>query len=125
MSTSVLVRILLLRTDTMTKASLKGQHLIGAGLQVQRFSPVSSRQEHGSVQEGMGVPSIGAGGAERSPYSSEGCLEDWLPGSYKGIETHNHKATPIPKRPHLRTMPFPGPSIQTITFPLLGPYRFV
>jgi hypothetical protein len=31
----------------------KGQHLIGAGLQVQRFSPVSSRQEHGSIQAGM------------------------------------------------------------------------
>ena len=31
----------------------KGQHLIGAGLQVQKFSPVSSRQEHGSVQAGM------------------------------------------------------------------------
>jgi len=44
----------------MTKATLfffprqllKG-HLIGAGLQVQRFSPSSSMQEHGSVQAGM------------------------------------------------------------------------
>jgi hypothetical protein len=26
------------------------QHLIGAGLQVQRFSPLSSRQEHDSVE---------------------------------------------------------------------------
>jgi hypothetical protein len=33
--------------------SYKGQHLIGAGLQVQRFSPLPSRQEHGSVQAGM------------------------------------------------------------------------
>jgi hypothetical protein len=32
--------------------SYKG-HLIGAGLQVQRFSPLSSRQEHGSIQAGM------------------------------------------------------------------------
>jgi hypothetical protein len=32
---------------------LQGQHLIGAGLQVQRFSPLSSRQETGSVQAGM------------------------------------------------------------------------
>jgi hypothetical protein len=31
----------------------KGQHLIGAGLQVQKFSPLSSRWEHGSVQAGM------------------------------------------------------------------------
>ena len=33
--------------------SYKKQHLIGAGLQVQRFSPLSSRWEHGSVQAGM------------------------------------------------------------------------
>jgi len=38
----------------MTKAkSYKGQRLIGADLQVQRFSPVSSRQEHDSIQAGM------------------------------------------------------------------------
>jgi hypothetical protein len=38
----------------MTKASLiKKQHLIGAGLQVQRFSPLSSRWEDGSIQAGM------------------------------------------------------------------------
>jgi hypothetical protein len=38
----------------MTKASLiKKQHLIGAGLQFQRFSPLSSRWEHGSIQAGM------------------------------------------------------------------------
>jgi hypothetical protein len=33
--------------------SCKGQHLIGAGLQFQRFSPLSLRQEHGSIQAGM------------------------------------------------------------------------
>jgi hypothetical protein len=38
----------------MTKATLKkGHHLIGAGLLVQRFSPISSRQEHGSIQTDM------------------------------------------------------------------------
>jgi hypothetical protein len=37
----------------MTKASLIKKHLIGAGLQVQRFSPLSSRWEHGSIQAGM------------------------------------------------------------------------
>jgi hypothetical protein len=41
----------------MTKASLtkkkKKQHLIGAGLQVQRFSSLSSRQEHVIIQAGM------------------------------------------------------------------------
>jgi hypothetical protein len=33
--------------------SYKKQHLIGAGLQVQRFSPLSSRWVHGSIQAGM------------------------------------------------------------------------
>jgi hypothetical protein len=35
------------------KQLLKGQQLIGSGLQVQRFSPLSSRQEHDSIQAGM------------------------------------------------------------------------
>jgi hypothetical protein len=33
--------------------SYKKQHLIGAGLQVQRFSSLPSRWEHGSIQAGM------------------------------------------------------------------------
>jgi hypothetical protein len=33
--------------------SYKGQHLVGTGLQVQRFSPLSSRPEHDRVQAGM------------------------------------------------------------------------
>jgi len=37
----------------MTKATLIRTTFIGADLQVQRFSPVSSRQEHGSIQAGM------------------------------------------------------------------------
>jgi len=31
----------------------KAQHLIGVGSQVQRFSPLSSRREHGSIQAGL------------------------------------------------------------------------
>jgi len=31
----------------------KGQHFIRAGLQVQRFSPLLSRREHGNIQAGM------------------------------------------------------------------------
>jgi hypothetical protein len=46
------LRVLLLWTDTMTKAILTKQHLIGTGLQAQRFSPLSSRWEHGSIQAG-------------------------------------------------------------------------
>jgi hypothetical protein len=39
----------------MTKTSLikKKKHLIRAGLQVQRFSPLSLRWEHGSIQAGI------------------------------------------------------------------------
>jgi hypothetical protein len=33
--------------------SYKGQHLSGAGLQVQKFSPLSSKWEHGNIQAGM------------------------------------------------------------------------
>jgi hypothetical protein len=33
--------------------SYKGQYLIGAGLQIQRFCPLSSRWEHGSIQADM------------------------------------------------------------------------
>jgi hypothetical protein len=33
--------------------SYKKQHLIRAGLQVQRFSPLLSRQEYGSAQAGI------------------------------------------------------------------------
>ena len=35
--------------------SYEGQQLIGAGLQLQRFSPLSSRWEHGSVKAGMAL----------------------------------------------------------------------
>jgi hypothetical protein len=33
--------------------SYKGQHIFRAGLQVQRFSSLSSRQEHGNIRAGM------------------------------------------------------------------------
>jgi hypothetical protein len=36
----------------------QGKHLIGASLQVQRFSPVSSWQEHGSIQAGMAIKEL-------------------------------------------------------------------
>jgi hypothetical protein len=37
----------------MTKETLIRTTFNGVGLQVQRFSPLSSRQENGSVQAGM------------------------------------------------------------------------
>ena len=55
------IRVLLLLTDTMTNHgnSYKGQHFIGASLQVQRFSPLSSRREHGIIQAGMAQEELG------------------------------------------------------------------
>lgn len=42
---AVLVTVLLLRRDIMTKATYKRKHLIGVLLQIQRFSSFSSWQE--------------------------------------------------------------------------------
>jgi hypothetical protein len=47
--------------------SYKEKHLIGAGLQVQRFSPLSSRWEHGNIHAGMVQEEF-----ESSTFSSEG-----------------------------------------------------
>jgi hypothetical protein len=38
--------------------SYKGQHLIGIGLQVQRSSQLSSRQEHSIIQADMGLEEL-------------------------------------------------------------------
>ena len=38
--------------------SYKGQHLVGAGLQVQSFSPLSSRWEHGSFKESLALEEL-------------------------------------------------------------------
>jgi hypothetical protein len=60
----------------MIKASLiKKQHLIGAGLQVQRFSPLSSRWKHGSIQGGMAQALLRALLIQRL------LVEDRLPGN--------------------------------------------
>jgi hypothetical protein len=51
---SILVRVFIaVKRHHDQGNSYKGQHLIGAGLQVQGFSPLSSRWEHGSIQAGM------------------------------------------------------------------------
>ena len=44
--------------DTMAKATLILGHLVGAGLQVQRFSPSPSRRKHGSIQAGMALEEL-------------------------------------------------------------------
>jgi hypothetical protein len=73
------------------------KHLIGAGLQVQRFSPLSSRWEHGSIQAGMVQAELRV--LRLHPKAASGRLTSrqlgW--GSY----THTHSDTPIPTRSHL------------------------
>jgi hypothetical protein len=39
--------------NKQNKKTPKSQNLIWAGLQAQKFSPLSSRWEHGSIQAGM------------------------------------------------------------------------
>jgi hypothetical protein len=51
----------------MAKATLIRTPFIGTGLQVQRFSTLSSRQEHGGIQTGIIREEL------RSTSSSEGC----------------------------------------------------
>ena len=52
-SVHVLVRVTAVNRHHDQGKSNKGQHLIGAGLQIQRLSPVPSRQRHGSIQAGI------------------------------------------------------------------------
>ena len=87
----------------------KGKHLIGTGLQVQRFSPLSSRQkawQHpGMTLKKLSSTSCSEGEqkiavfqeARRSP------LPQW--------QTSSSKVTPVPTRPHLLIVPLPGSSI--------------
>ena len=69
--------------------SYKGQHLIGAGFQVQRFSPLSSRQE---AWQRLGRH--GAGEAESSTSSSKGnqvqTVSSTLGGASKPMPTVTH-----------------------------------
>jgi hypothetical protein len=87
--------------------SYKKQHLIGAGLQVQRFSLLSSRWEHGSIQAGMVQEELGVQCLH--PKAASGRLTSrqlgWV--SY----THTHSDTPIPTRSHLQMVSLPGPRI--------------
>ena len=119
---SVLVRVLLLWTDTVTKASLiNKEHLIGASLQFQRFSPLSSRWKHGSNQAGMAHAELRV--LHLHPKTASGRLTSrelgW--GSYAHTDsdtpghTYSNKATPT----NVAT-PW-SKNIQTITFHSLAP----
>jgi hypothetical protein len=98
--------------------SYKGQYLIGAGLQVQRFSPLSSWQEAWQCPGRHG-----AGGGANSTFCSEGNqktgilrqlggrpLPKWVEPEHRRRPpepTSTVTDTPPPTRPHLLTVPFP------------------
>jgi hypothetical protein len=48
----------LIKKKNKKQKTKKQQHLIGDCLQVQRFSPLSSRWEHGSIQAGMALAEL-------------------------------------------------------------------
>jgi hypothetical protein len=77
--------------------SYKKQHLLGAGLQVQRFSPLSSRWEHGSIQAGMAQADLRV--LCLHPKAASGRLTSRQLGW--GSSAHTHSDTPTPTRSHL------------------------
>jgi hypothetical protein len=99
----VLVRVLLLWTDTITKATLIRTTFNWGCLQVQRFIPVSSRWEYGSIQAGMvqeklRVVHLHLKAASRILASRQ---LGW------GFEAQTHNDTPTPTGPHLLIVPLP------------------
>jgi len=107
---TLFVRVLLLRTDTMTKATLI-RTFNGGWLTVQRFSPVSSRQEHvdiqaGIVQEELRLLHLHLKAASRILASRKLGWGSWSP--HPQWHTYS-KAMPTPSGPHLlnRVTPLP------------------
>jgi hypothetical protein len=103
--------------------SYKEQHLIGAGLQFQRFSPLSSWREHGSVRadiavfrlEEWRVLHLHLKATKKRDYLSGqpggGSLLHWVKLEHRTLKptpqgrTSFNKETPTPTRPHLLIVP--------------------
>ena len=88
--------------------SYKGKHLIGASLQVQRFSPLLSRKAHGIFQAGMALEKelrvlhlVSKGITRRLTSRQLGRVSQSYP----------HSDTLPPTRPHLLILPLPGSGI--------------
>jgi hypothetical protein len=77
--------------------SYKELHLIGAGLQVQRFSPLSSTREHGSIQAGTVQEELRI--LHLVPKTARRILVSRQLG--QGLKAHTHSDTPTLTRPHL------------------------
>ena len=81
--------------------SYEGQHLIGAGLQAQRFSPLSSWQEAGQHPGRQG-----AGEGAKNFISVRRRLAKPIPQPHKA-HTSSNQATPISTRTHLLIVSLP------------------
>jgi len=89
----------------MTKATLI-RTTFNWGWQVQKFSSLSSRWEHGSIQAGLVQEKL------RVLHVYLKADSRILPGSWdEGLKAHTHSGTPTPTRPHLLIAPLPAPSI--------------
>ena len=90
-----------------SKSYKKNQHLIEAGLQVQRFSPLSSRRGDSSIQAGMVQEEL------RVLHLHLKASSRILAFRYLGLgeKAHTHSDTPTPTRPYLLIVPPPLPSI--------------
>ena len=95
----------------MTMTTLIKISLVEDGSQVQRFSPLSSRQEHGSIQAGMVQAELRIQHLHLKAASR--ILTSRQLGS--GSSAHTHNNTPIPTRLHLLIVPLPGPSIDKLS----------
>ena len=119
------LRVLLLWKDTMTKATLnKGKHLTEAGLQFQRFSPLSSWQEHGTVQSDIVLEKTLRVLPLDPKTAKRDCVPHWAQLEHRRPQrssqqwhTSSYKATPTPLVPLSIGQPFNHMS-------LWGPYLF-
>jgi len=92
----------------MTNESCIKDNLIGAGLQVQRFSSLSSRWEHGSIQTGMVQEELRVLHLHQKGTRSRLSILRQLAGR---SPSPCHSDTLSPTRPHLLIVSLPGPSI--------------
>jgi hypothetical protein len=88
----------------MTKATLIRRAFNWAWLMlVQRFSPLSSRWEHGIIQAGMVQEEL------RVLHLHLKATRIKL--TSRQLKANTHSDSVPPTRPHLQIVPFPGPSI--------------
>jgi hypothetical protein len=81
--------------------------LASPGLGVQRFSPLSSRQEHGSIQAGMVQEELRV--LHLHLKAASRILTSRQLG--QGIKAHAHNDPPTTTRPHFLIVPLPGPCV--------------